>query len=307
MKVLAALSAIITASSASCLYGTSLLPRAADGTVPVSTFNYTAEGGPLNWYGLNTTANSACAKGSFQSPIDIMTSTIGYATKGSVTINIPAVRSAEFENLGSTLEVVANGTLVANGTTYKLAQFHFHTPSEHRVNEEYFPMESHFVFQTSSTQALFILFLIFYFILLVFVLAHLLTAAKDKSIAVVAFLLELSPYGFTTPLFDSVFAHLDDISTAGTYTETGPLDFSGITEHLDSHGIYDYSGSLTTPPCSQGVSWYISTEPLPINVQTYHAVKKVLKFNARYTQNTLGQPNLLEVSATELGTSGASL
>jgi carbonic anhydrase len=44
-----------------------------------------------------------------------------------------------------------NGTLVVNGTTYPLAQFHFHTPSEHRINNEYFQMECHFVFETSST------------------------------------------------------------------------------------------------------------------------------------------------------------
>jgi carbonic anhydrase len=54
--------------------------------------------------------------------------------------------------MGSGMEVVMpNGTLVVNGTTYPLAQFHFHTPSEHRINNEYFQMECHFVFETSST------------------------------------------------------------------------------------------------------------------------------------------------------------
>ena len=47
--------------------------RAADGVVTPNTFNYTNLGGPLNWYGLNTTANDACAKGTQQSPIDIGT------------------------------------------------------------------------------------------------------------------------------------------------------------------------------------------------------------------------------------------
>jgi carbonic anhydrase len=133
-----------------------------------------------------------------------------------------------------------------------------------------------------------------------FVLRSILTVQTGGSIAVVAFLLQLSPFGYTTPLFGSVFAHLDAITQPGTFTQTGPLDFSGIINHLNAHGIYQYSGSLTTPPCSEDVPWFVSTEPLPVNVQTYNAVKSILKYNARYTQNNLGQLNLLENAAAEL-------
>lgn len=143
--------------SAMPLAWASIHARAADGTVKANSFNYTNLGGPLNWFGLNTTANSACSKGSHQSPIDIVTDVIEYAPSGSLNFSVTNVPSAKFENLGSGLEVViTNGSLVANNITYPLAQFHFHTPGEHRINEEYFPMECHFVFETESMTPLFL-------------------------------------------------------------------------------------------------------------------------------------------------------
>ncbi|KAJ5980215.1 hypothetical protein N7481_007513 [Penicillium waksmanii] len=271
MKVSASILTFVAAASASCLRGTSLLPRSADGKVAANSFNYTNTGGPLNWYGLDS-ANSACSKGKNQSPIVIDTEDIDYAKASDIHFHVPHANAAKFENLGSGLEVVlTNGTLTTKDNSYKLAQFHFHTPSEHRINDEYYPMEVHFVFESSASD-----------------------------IAVVGFVFELSQFGYSTPLFDNVFAHIDDIATPGTYTMTDNLDFSALTGHLNSHGIYQYSGSLTTPPCSESVAWFLSTEPLPLNVQSYNAVKHILKYNARYTQNALGQDNLLEVAANEL-------
>jgi len=61
-----------------------------------------------------------------------------------------------------------------------------------------------------------------------------------------------------------------------------------------------YSGSLTTPPCTEDVSWTVSCAPLTVDVDTFNAFKKNMKFNARYTQNTPGEINLLENIAHEL-------
>ncbi|KAB8259277.1 alpha carbonic anhydrase [Aspergillus pseudonomiae] len=270
MKFITAFLPLLSVASASCIPNR-VVRRAADGLVDINKFNYTNLGGPLNWAGLDE-ANEACSKGSHQSPIVIDTDAIDYAASGSLKLNLPSADNAKFENLGSGLEVVlTNGSLEANNKTYPLAQFHFHTPSEHRVNDEYFPMEVHFVFQTAA-----------------------------KETAVVGFFFQLSEFGYSVPLFDSVFAHIDDIADAGTYTTTGELDFEGLRSHFTRHGVYQYTGSLTTPPCTEEVVWYLSTEPLPLNVQTYNKVKKILKYNARYTQNALGEENLLEVAAHNL-------
>ena len=76
--------------------------------------------------------------------------------------------------------------------------------------------------------------------------------------------------------------------------------FGDLAGHLESNFVYQYSGSLTTPPCTENVAWFISAKPLGLSVKTYNAVKHVLKFNARYTQSTLGEDNLLKVAASGL-------
>jgi carbonic anhydrase len=144
---------LITTVSANCTYGTSTFPRREQ--VKVSARGYNALKGPLNWYGLNETANYACDKGSYQSPI-VIDSTLSVLGASTITnfsvVNYPC--GAEFENLGTPVEVVVNGTLVDSNsnTTFKLAQFHFHTPAEHRINSKFYPIEMHWVFEPDGEQ-----------------------------------------------------------------------------------------------------------------------------------------------------------
>ena len=141
-----------------------------NGTVEVSTFGYGAQDGPFNWASL-APENEACKAGTNQSPINIGTedlpgnltrrnviihkracvnettsnATIGAAADRPV-VDIPE-QAVEFENLGTTIEVVVNGTTSFDGTDFRLVQFHMHTPSEHHINDEYFPLEVHMVHQ----------------------------------------------------------------------------------------------------------------------------------------------------------------
>jgi carbonic anhydrase len=94
-------------------------------------------------------ANIACATASVQSPINI-DRTVGLAREPPI-IRINNVREAEFENLGTTVEVVVNGSTLVGGREFTLQQFHFHTPSEHRIGEEYFPAEMHMVHEAAGT------------------------------------------------------------------------------------------------------------------------------------------------------------
>ena len=121
-------------------------------TVSVGQFSYDDLRGPLNWHGLST-SNKACVVGRRQSPIDITDGNLAAPRPGrELAFRVDAQpHGGELENLGTTLEVPATGSIVRDNVTYSLRQLHFHTPSEHRVFGEYYPMEAHFVFQSAGS------------------------------------------------------------------------------------------------------------------------------------------------------------
>jgi carbonic anhydrase len=142
-------SVLLDTAAGMCHHGTTLFPR-AENTVPVAQFGFNELSGPLNWHGLNA-ANRPCAIGKLQSPINIMSHNITKVPGSTLELSIEKSRpGAPISNLGSTVEVAANGSFLRSGKVYKLKQFHFHTPSEHHLNSEYFPAEVHFVFQSQE-------------------------------------------------------------------------------------------------------------------------------------------------------------
>ena len=141
---------LIDVVSANCAYGTSIFPRFP--TVEVSMFGYDGLHGPLNWYGLNESANFFCDNGTKQSPI-VINSSIEQVSGSSLEWEVPnCLDGAEFENLGTNVQVVLNGSLTDHdsGREFKLAQFHFHATGEHRVDDEFYPMEMHWVFESEG-------------------------------------------------------------------------------------------------------------------------------------------------------------
>jgi carbonic anhydrase len=147
------LKSVITAASLvavthACYDDVFLSRRSANGTKGAH-FSYTGLEGPLNWANLEK-GNSLCSTGKMQTPINL-DSKIKTEPGRNYVMKIPSGK-ASIENKGHTVEVggINNGTLAFGGKSYKLAQFHFHAPSEHRINDEYFPLEVHFVHKTES-------------------------------------------------------------------------------------------------------------------------------------------------------------
>jgi carbonic anhydrase len=232
--------------------------------VAVNAFDYIPTNGPLTWF---TLPNSRlCKEGRNQSPI-LLDSRIGQTSVGSLSFR--ATNSeGKLENKGTAIEVVdVEGSLVYQGNTYKLVNFHFHTPSEHRINKEHYPVEMHMVHQTSSGMT-----------------------------AVLGFVIQLSTTRYSALPYVAL-RKVSQIAPGQTIT-TSQLNFAEIIEYVRTKRFYQYGGSLTTPPCSEGLQWFVGTEPLYLDVGTYNALKAAVKFNSRIIQNQPGQPNVIQVACS---------
>lgn len=215
-------------------------------------WDYIGHDGPAHWAELDP-AFEACASGRRQSPIDIR------ATEKAA---LPALdfhygRAAPtLVNNGHTVQVnlPAGQTLTLGGTTYQLLQFHFHTPSEETIRGRHAAMVAHFVHK-----------------------------AADGSLGVVGVLIQP---GKPTPAFDALFQHLpragETITVAGL-----ELDLPGLLPA--AKGYYDFDGSLTTPPCSEGVHWMVLKTPVTLSRRQIDSFHQVFPMNARPVQSSNGR------------------
>lgn len=112
---------------------------------------------------------------------------------------------------------------------------------------------------------------------------------------VLSVLFELST-GPGVGFIDSIVSGLPYITDPKTNTTVSGVDLTPVIDLFGSSTKFQYSGSLTTPPCSEGVMFLIPTVQLPVTVDQFNALKRVLKFNSRYTQNKLGDGNLLQIA-----------
>jgi len=229
-------------------------PSDSEASDHVVHWGYEADDGPESW-GSMSSEWLLCVEGSQQSPIDLAnTATIELPDVELVT---PSDQEVEVLNQAGVIDALDNGhtiqintktseTLTVGDETYALVQFHFHAPSEHTVDGEHYPMEMHFVHQ-----------------------------ADDGALAVASLLIEQGDHN------DGIGPLWEQLAEApGTEaTIRIPPDFAEDLFGGDATGIFHYTGSLTTPPCSERVKWYIRKTP------TQFSKEQIAEFTAVYDHN----------------------
>lgn len=196
-------------------------------------WGYDGADGPQHWAEL-CTGYEACGEGHHQSPVNLHSSdralhgawSVDY---GPTTMHVAhhAHRTELIDN-GHTIQGTCSegSQLTVGDHTYELKQFHFHTPSEHTVDGVHSPMEMHLVHQ-----------------------------ATDGTLAVLGILFE---EGQHNGAFDTLISVLPDAVGDAHVDEGAFFDVDALLPL--GRSSYEYEGSLTTPPCTEGVRWLIATE-----------------------------------------------
>ena len=192
-----------------------------------------------------------CASGKNQSPIDL---------KGFIEADLKALKLdykagvVDLVNNGHTVQInyAPGSTLTVDGGAFELKQFHFHAPSENKINSKQFPLEGH--------------------------LAH---ADKDGNLAVVAVMFQ---NGDANALLTKLWEKMP--SKAGEKS-TLPAGLNVMQLLPKERDYYRFNGSLTTPPCSEGVRWFVMKKPVAASKAQIEQFSKAVGFaNNRPIQAT---------------------
>ncbi len=215
------------------------------GAAQAAHWGYEGEHGPEHWGNVS----KICEQGLNQSPINLTSmvdaklSPLDISYSGTVTA---------LTNNGHSLQATVEGanTLTIDGIDFELKQFHFHTPSENTIDNQYFPLEGHFV--------------------------H---ADKDGNLAVISVMFKMGEQ-------NQQLASLTETLPAKDKTVALKHPFA-VKDMLPSYSAYyRFNGSLTTPPCSEGVRWIVLKDVKVLSEQQEQALSDVMGENNRPVQAT---------------------
>jgi carbonic anhydrase len=220
---------------------------------PGHTWDYSTEHGPTHWGDLSPEF-APCSHGHHQSPIDI---------RNPQKADLPPL---QFDYKPTPLDIIDNGhtiminyapgsSLSVGDKKYELKQFHFHRPSEEKIDGKGFAMT-----------------------------IHLVHADAQGKLAVVAILLR---QGDDNTLVRELWSHLPKEKEKEEQLNNIQIDVDALLPA--DHGYYTFDGSLTTPPCTEDVTWYVLKHPVTVTAAEIERFSKLYRDDARPTQPLYGR------------------
>lgn len=215
---------------------------------------YEGAHGPAHWSEIEADFKE-CSLGHTQSPIDIRNA---HPDPASPALKFSySSQPLRIINNGHTIQINESaGTLSVGDHVYKLVQFHFHSPSEEHIKGRAYDM-----------------------------VAHLVHKDEAGKLAVVAVLFK---QGHENKLLNTVFANMPIAAGPEHVVDGTNLNVADLLP--TQQGYYHYMGSLTTPPCSEEVSWYVLKQPVELSAAQLKTFHRLYEHNNRPIQPSNGRP-----------------
>lgn len=214
-----------------------------------SDWGYQGETGPAKWGSLKP-ENKICDEGKLQSPFDISaTFAAAELPKLDIAYKAMPLELSSSAN-GVTVAAAAGSTMTVGKDVYELLQFHFHTPSEYHIEGKSFPMALHLVHKRAS----------------------------DGALGVLGVMIE---EGAENAVLAPIWKHIPKPGEKAAPKDM-TVDASGLLP--EKRDYMRFMGSLTTPPCSEGVNWHMMSTPIQASKEQIAAFTKLFGNTARPLQ-----------------------
>ncbi len=236
---------LVAAILAAFLAGSATASAAAE-----SHWSYTGPTGPARWGKLDKEF-ATCATGTVQSPIDIHDASVRKGDLAPLLFNYkPSPLSIVDDGHTIVVNYAPGSFLTVEGKRYELATIDFHKPSEMKIDGKDHAMAAHLVHKD-----------------------------KDGRIAMVAVLLD---QGKENALVKTLWSHLPPAK--GKANEVAAVKIDAYALLPASKDYYAFMGSLTTPPCTENIPWYVLKEPVSVSADQVARFARIYPMNARPTQ-----------------------
>ncbi len=225
-------------------------------------WGYEGEEGPEHWGDLSE-EYAVCSTGTEQSPIDIPSSAL--VNPADIVFNYqPSVLTVE--DNGHTIKVSYDegSSIEVNGTAYNLLQYHFHALSENTIAETHADLEMHLVHQSDAGEY-----------------------------AVVGVMMNR---GAENAALNTVWSNLPATSGEAMTISAVTINASDLLPTAQSY--YRFAGSFTTPPCTEGVNWFVMTDSIEISDAQALVFEQLYSNNYRPVQPLNDRNFFLSVEAT---------